>query len=175
MNLFLFASLFLISPCAFLWACLANISAHKLSQKWGVWGAWAGGHSTDHVLAETMCVCNRIPIDIPHSAPRHQHTYVIQWNECFIGLMELTRMRPCSLSLENSKVYRNEKGQFNLIWPQDTHMRIQQDMQKRLCGIAAIIHTCDHEGKCAGRWIRCRMGILNLWPLIALMINLISN
>jgi len=116
------------------------------------------------------CVCNRIPWIFPTSA------YVIQWNECFIGLMELTRMRHSSLSLENSKVYRNEKGQFNLIWPQDdTHMRIQQDMQKRLCGIAAIIHTCDQGGKIAGRCIRWRMGILNLRPLIALMINLISN
>lgn len=43
--------------------------------------------------------------------------------------------RRLSLSLGYLKVYRNEKGQFNLICP-------SADMQKGCAQNAAIIHTC---------------------------------
>lgn len=81
----------------------------------------------------------------PLYAPLTTSAYVIQWNECFIGLMELTRgshwmqdgggWTERTLSPGYSKVYRNEKGQFNLICP-------SADMQKGCAQNAAIIHTC---------------------------------
>lgn len=103
--------------------------------------------------APAPTVCNRMRQGIPLCvAPLSLTTsaYVIQWNECFIGLMELTRgclrmekdgLR--GLSPGYSKVYRNEKGQFNLICPNTKRERgRERDMQKGCAQNAAIIHTC---------------------------------
>jgi len=117
---------------------------------------------------------------LPHISRRNPMKRMLYWLNGADEEQETAcgHHRPRPRPPEDSKVYRNEKGQFNLICRSGQPERICAKCQRT----ATIIHTCGHI-----QYYIClpfpsplicgdSLGAnLNLWPLITPMINFISN